>query len=58
MTKITEILSVGGGIKNLRIGDVDVAEYIKEQVAIAIAIAEQVKQPENKCTIRSIDQKD
>ena len=50
MTKITEILSIGGS-KGLRIGGTDVNEYTKEQVAIAIAIAEQSKkleQPEPK----------
>ena len=49
MTKITEILSIGGGIKNLRIGGVDVNEYIKEQVAIAIAEqSKKLEQPEPK----------
>jgi hypothetical protein len=45
MNKITEILSVSGS-KGLVINGMQVKEYIKEQVAIAIA--EQLKQPEPK----------
>jgi hypothetical protein len=45
MNKITEILSVGGS-KGLAVNGTEVNEYIKEQVAIAIA--EQLKQPEPK----------